>query len=62
MILILNNPKIYPFILITLSVLHLEISGKDNKDEQLQNTAFNSLIFSVFHFDISGKYFIEEQS
>ena len=39
----------------TLFVFHFDISGKDDKDIQLENKPFISLILLVFHIDISGK-------
>ena len=36
-------------------MFHLEISGKDFKEEQPSKAAFISLIFSKFHLDIFGK-------
>ena len=38
------------------------MSGKDNKEQQPQNNPFISFALLVFHFDISGNNFNEEQS
>ena len=40
---------------VAFEVFHLEISGKDNKEEQFLNIDLISLIFEVSHFEISGK-------
>ena len=49
-----------------LLVLHFEISGTDNKDEQLESKPIifiTQLTYSlIFHFDISGKDNKDEQS
>ena len=42
---------------LTLFVSHFDKSGKDIKDEQLQNRPLISLTLLVFHLDISGKDF-----
>jgi len=39
----------------TLSVFHLDISGKDINDEQFKNNPSILITLSVFHLDISGK-------
>ena len=39
----------------TFSVFHLDISGKDSKDWQLETILEIFVKFEVFHFDISGK-------
>ena len=38
-----------------------DISGKNNKDEQPENIAFRFIILLIFHFDISGNDFKDEQ-
>ena len=39
----------------TFLVFHLEISGNDFREQQLQNAQFKSETLCVFHFEISGK-------
>ena len=49
-----------PYIFFTLSIFHLDISGKDINDLQLENRKLISIIIlSVFHKDISGNNLIE---
>ena len=43
------------FMLVTLDVSHLEISGKNDKEPQLLNMDSIFVTFTVFHLDISGK-------
>ncbi len=45
---------------VTLFVFHLDKSGKDDNDEQLENIPIILLTFFVFHLDISGKEDSEE--
>ena len=40
----------------------LEISGKNNNDEHLDNISLISLILLLFHFEISGKDVNNEHS
>ena len=43
--------------IVSLFVFHIEISGREIKDEQLENIEHISIVFIVSHFDKSGKYF-----
>ena len=47
------QPLKIPIILLTLDVSHLEISGKEDKEEQLQNIYYILFIFEVFQYEIS---------
>ena len=40
---------------VILIISHLEISRNVFNDEHPENKQFISLVFSIFHFDISGK-------
>ena len=42
-------------------MLHLDIFGSDNNDEQLEKIPFISVTLYVFQLDISGNDTIEEQ-
>ena len=53
--------KNIPFILVTLLVFQLDMSGKEVKDKQSENNSFILLVLSVFHFDISGKEYKKDQ-
>ena len=46
---------------VTLFVFHFDISGKEDKDEQLENKELIYLALFVFHFDISGNDNKDEQ-
>ena len=45
----------------TFFVFQYEISGRDNKDEQLPKILLKLLILEVFHLEISGKDFNDQQ-
>ena len=44
-----------------LIVFHFDMSGKDNKAEELENISLISLTLKIFHLEISGKEVIFEQ-
>ena len=46
----------------TFLVFHIDISGKEDKEEQLKNIAPITLALLIFHIDISGNEDNDEQS
>ena len=42
-------------------LVHFEISGESDNDEQPQNISFIYITFDIFHFDKLGKYDSDEQ-
>ena len=50
-----EHPKNKSFILVTLFVFHLDITGKELNDEHLSNKHLILVKLFVFHLDILGK-------
>ena len=49
-------------IFLNFEISHLEISGKDNNDEQKHKKPFIFKTLEIFHFEILGKTNKEEHS
>ena len=49
-------------IILELNIFHFEISGKEIKEEQLQNIEFKEKILFTFHLEILGNSFNDKQS
>ncbi len=45
----------------TFEVFHLDISGKDKREEHFPNILFMTLTLAVFHLEISGIEITEAQ-